>query len=518
MEKLLKNIFDFIKNNKLRVLIATVFLTFMYLFVNRQLIEFMYSNFGRNLVVILNTVFNMFIISSIYFILFKINREENSKISERKREKVKKFLILFLILIGFEYLNIFIESIRKFYDMFFYVKVGYYQIRLIEKFKLMMFTYLYIFGLITYVVGKTLSLVSIFTILGDKGESKISLVNIFNHFSKTVSKRVLIFISLIYLYVTNILKQRGFLFFENQMDDGMFVNSNLFPLESPIRFPYLIGVFGAIIILILIKTILDSDEILSTTKVLRGKNLKYYFINMFSTIIVPGLFFLLLYKVFNYFVYEIDNQGDFLISILGRIFMGTVVLFLFLVQEFITYKVSFKDLGKDIKISLKKFFKAMNFTLKLALVLLTFLNRRYVVRIIVLSIILKMIVLFTNEGNLSILLTIGYLTIGFIIYVFYILFSIESISILIRNENISFEFIERFFDLKVRTILLIILSYFLLSIGYTQTILRDNIYIFSFLFLTMRYYINLSLCDYYLREGKNDEMIEKKGKKIKNKK
>ncbi|WP_300330670.1 hypothetical protein, partial [Fusobacterium sp.] len=319
MEKLLKNVFDFIKNNKLRVSIATAFLTFIYLFVNRQLIEFMYSNFGRNLVVILNTVFNMFIISSVYFILFKINREENSKISERKGEKVKKFLILFLILIGFEYLNIFVESIRKFYDMFFYVKVGYYQIRLIEKFKLMMFTYLYIFGLITYVVGKTLCLVSIFTILGDKGESKISIVNIFKHFSKTVSKRVLIFISLIYLYVTNILKQRGFLFFENQMDDGMFVSSNLFLLESPIKFPYLIGVFGAIIILILIKTILDSGEILSTTKALRGKNLKYYFINMISTIIVPGIFFLLLYKVFNYFVYEIDNQGNFLISILSRI-------------------------------------------------------------------------------------------------------------------------------------------------------------------------------------------------------
>uniref|UniRef100_UPI00260FF59E hypothetical protein n=1 Tax=Fusobacterium sp. TaxID=68766 RepID=UPI00260FF59E len=241
-------------------------------------------------------------------------------------------------------------------------------------------------------------------------------------------------------------------------------------------------------------------------------------INMISTIIVPGIFFLLLYKVFNYFVYEIDNQGNFLISILSRIFMGAVVLFLFLIQEFITYKISFKDLGKDIKISFEKFLKAMNFTLKLTLVLLTFLSRRYVIRVIVLSIILKIIVLFTNEGNLSILLTIGYLTIGFIIYVFYILFSIESISVLMRNENISFEFIERFFDLKVRTILLIISSYFLLSIGYTQTILRDNVYIFSFLFLTMRYYINLSLCDYYLRKGKNDEMIEKKGKKIKNKK
>lgn len=513
MEKILKNSFDFVKNNVIRVILATLLLAFNYLFLEKatyvsiltpifELLKIKQNHWYYFGGIVINNSRNILIIFIIYLILFgrkKVGIENNLEKSLDKGKKVKRFLILILILIALNFLNYIVlvsfngENIRIFENTFIFHSENWEfgTLAIKEKLKILFMgiSYLLIRGSLGIFV--TLNLLSIFTILEDKGESNFSVVNMLKHFSKTVSKKVAIFISYIFIVMDTLLISKGSILLKSDYN-FLIPFETSFPLnllDTPFKLPYIVVVFGIILIFVLIKTILESDEMLVTTKVLKNKNIKYYLTNFFCSILTQGLVTILLVYIIYKSIVLMYSQN---ILFLPMVFIVLpIVISMFFSLELIIYKINFKYLGENVKINFKKFLKSMGVSF-----------------ILCISYMAISTILWIMAENMGYFIKAFIIFGGFILFtVFYLGFSffiMKNLSILRGDKKVALKIVKRFINLGALIIIVVALSYMLTSIGFIYTYTTLNPIFYYILFFLMRCYLNLSLCDYYLRVVKEE--------------
>lgn len=520
MEKIFKKLFDFVKNNIVRVILTVILLSFNYIFLAETIhssIEIFISrileitsNYGYSFFYIfINQFINILKFSIIYFILFggkKIEVDDSSEKVLVKGKRIKRLLILFLILITLDFLDYLFfvnfqnENIKIFMGKFVYrlIDLDYEVLTIDEKLKVLFngTLFLLIRGFLEIFI--VLNLLSVFIILGDRGKSDFSIVNMLEHFSKTVSKKVAIFISYIFSVMDFFLIRAGNVFFENDsikmsmITKGYFRDKLINSLETPFNFPSIIVVFGLVLVFILIKIIIESDEMLVTTKVLKNKNIKYYLTNFFCILLTQGFALVL---IVHLIIYNIKSISFFTIFIVFPMLFSVLLSF-----ELLVYKINFRYLGENVKLNFDKFLNLIAVSFGLCFFYLVILN------------ILSTIFYNTND-TIKVFLILGGFLLFVILYIGFIYFNMKSFSILREDKKVVVKLVERFVNLEALIIIGIVLSYTLVSIGlgYTYTNLNPVLY-FIILFL-IKGYINLTLCDYYLRVTKegtktNDKNIE----------
>ncbi|WP_300357235.1 hypothetical protein [Fusobacterium sp.] len=516
MEKILKNSFDFVKNNVIKTILATILLAFNYLFLEKatyvsiltpifKLLKIEQSYLYYFFAIVINNSRNILIIYIIYLILFgrkKAELENHLEKSLDKGKKVKRFLILILVLIALNFLNYIVLANFKGDNMIIFENTFIYHsedwqfgiLTIKEKLKILFMgtSYLLIRGSLAIFV--TLNLLSVFTILEDKGESNFSVVNMLKHFSKTVSKKVAIFISYIFIVMDTILISKGSILLKSEYS-FLIPFETRFPLnslDSPFKLPYIIVVFGIILIFVLIKTILESDEMLVTTKVLKNKNIKYYLTNFFCLLLTQGLVtILLVYVVYISFILIGNSDILYLPMVFIVLPILTILISILFSLELIIYKINFKYLGENVKINFKKFLKSMGIS--------------FVICISYMAISTIIWVMAENMGYfIKAFLVIG----GFILltafYLGFLLFIMKNLSILRGDKKVALKIVKRLINSNALIIIAVALSYVLTSIGLMRTYTTLNPILYYVLFFLMRCYLNLSLCDYYLRVVKEE--------------
>lgn len=514
MEKILKNSFDFVKNNVIKGMLATILLAFNYLFLEKatyvsiltpifKLLKIEQSYLYYFLAIVINNSRNILIIYIIYLILFgrkKAELENHLEKSLDKGKKVKRFLILILVLIALDFLNYIVLANFKGDNMIIFENTFIYHsedwqfgiLTIKEKLKILFMgtSYLLIRGSLAIFV--TLNLLSIFTILEDKGESNFSVVNMLKHFSKTVSKKVAIFISYIFIVMDTILISKGSILLKSEYS-FLIPFETRFPLnslDSPFKLPYIIVIFGIILIFVLVKTILESDEMLVTTKVLKNKNIKYYLTNFFCLLLTQGLVTILLVYIIYKSIVLMYSQN---ILFLPMVFIVLpIVISIFFSLELIIYKINFKYLGENVKINFKKFLKSMGISFVIC------------ISYIVISTIIWGMAENMVEYFIKVFLVVG----GFILftafYLGFLLFIMKNLSILRGDKKVALKIVKRLINSNALIIIAVALSYVLTSIGHIHTYTTLNPILYYVLFFLMRCYLNLSLCDYYLRVVKEE--------------
>ncbi|WP_291256098.1 hypothetical protein [Fusobacterium sp.] len=518
MEKILKNSFDFVKNNVIKGILATILLTFNYLFLEKaiyvsiltpifKLLEIEDSYLYYFLAIVIKNSKNILIISIIYLILFgrkKVELENHLEESLDKSKKVKRFLILILVLIALNFLNYIIlvsfqsDSMVIFENAFIYHSKDWQFMILPLEEKLKIFfmgtSYLLIRGSLTIFI--TLNLLSVFTILVDKGESNFSVVNMLKHFSKTVSKKVAIFISYIFIVMDTILISKGSVLLKSEYN-FLIPFETRFPLnllDSPFKLPYIVVVFGVILIFILIKTILESDEMLITTKVLKNKNIKYYLTNFFCLILTQGLVTILLVYIVYKSIISMYRQNILFLLIL-------ILILIFFSLELILYKINFKYLGENVKINFKKFLKSMGISFVIC------------ISYMVISAIIWRMAENMVEYFIKTFLVVGGFILFTVFYLGFLFFIMKNLSILRGDKKVALKIVKRLINSNALIVIAVVLSYVLTSIGFIHTYTTLNPIFYYVLFFLMRCYLNLSLCDYYLRVVK-EEIKTDDGKNI----
>ncbi|WP_300394408.1 hypothetical protein [Fusobacterium sp.] len=513
MEKILKNSFDFVKNNVIKTILATILLAFNYLFLEKatyvsiltpifKLLKIEQSYLYYFFAIVINNSRNILIIYIIYLILFgrkKAELENHLEKSLDKSKKVKRFLILILVLIALDFLNYIVLANFKGDNMIIFENTFIYHsedwqfgiLTIKEKLKILFIgtSYLLIRGSLAIFV--TLNLLSVFTILEDKGESNFSVVNMLKHFSKTVSKKVAIFISYIFIVMDTILISKGSILLKSEYS-FLIPFETRFPLnslDSPFKLPYIIVVFGIILIFVLIKTILESDEMLVTTKVLKNKNIKYYLTNFFCLLLTQGLVTILLVYIIYKSIVLMYSQN---ILFLPMVFIVLpIVISIFFSLELIIYKINFKYLGENVKINFKKFLKSMGISFAICI--------SYMVISTIIWVMAE-----NMEYFIKVFLVVG----GFILftafYLGFLLFMMKNLSILRGDKKVALKIVKRLINSNALIVIAVALSYVLISIGLIRTYTTLNPILYYVLFFLMRCYLNLSLCDYYLRVVKEE--------------
>lgn len=513
MEKILKNSFDFVKNNVIKTILATILLAFNYLFLEKatyvsiltpifKLLKIEQSYLYYFFAIVINNSRNILIIYIIYLILFgrkKAELENHLEKSLDKSKKVKRFLILILVLIALNFLNYIVLANFKGDNMIIFENTFIYHsedwqfgiLTIKEKLKILFMgtSYLLIRGSLAIFV--TLNLLSVFTILENKGESNFSVVNMLKHFSKTVSKKVAIFISYIFIVMDTILISKGSILLKSEYS-FLIPFETRFPLnslDSPFKLPYIIVVFGIILIFVLIKTILESDEMLVTTKVLKNKNIKYYLTNFFCLLLTQGLVTILLVYIIYKSIVLMYSQN---ILFLPMVFIVLpIVISIFFSLELIIYKINFKYLGENVKINFKKFLKSMGISF-----------------VICISYMVISTIIWVMAENMEYFIKVFLVVGGFILftafYLGFLLFIMKNLSILRGDKKVALKIVKRLINSNALIVIAVALSYVLTSIGLMRTYTTLNPILYYVLFFLMRCYLNLSLCDYYLRVVKEE--------------
>lgn len=472
---------NFLRKNILRTLIAVAIYMFYHLFAKIKLSQLVnidtptYQVYLYQSINIVTIVLNFLIIYMILFGIPKINFREN----------IKKFLINFILIVFFYFIE---EKVVIFINTYF-----------IEK-DIILLNYINIFDIFNVVF--LYLIFSNFIILENRCDGNFAFIEMWKYFSKTVSKKFLLFTICGYNFLSSVL----ILDFLTNKEDIIFRFIN-----TRMVFHFFIA-FGIIMIFILLKVIVEKDEILETTKILRGRNFKFYLEILIYDIILAFLLTVVIYYIFAMLVFS--SFGRMTIFSIILFFIGIIfTLVTIMIFAMINTKIYFKYIGLVKRLSMKKFLKIS------AAILLTSLAVMVIDYLYI-----KLLEIFLQNFYYMIefdgLYNISFIVIASIMIIFNFtvaLFSNFQIIGIMNEDNYnfgeriknSFELTKRFINKKFIIPVLIFASVYLV---FDENI--NNINFYSIIFIFFINYLGLGITLYYINNFKNKNENESEKKEI----
>lgn len=546
MEKIVQNTWRFIKENKIRFLASIIF-SVVYVLYFLKFTQIFDHNIKTGLYIklmeiffkypVIKIFFDIIIITIFYVIIYLI-------LFGKKKIDLKNNLVKILINIGIIFIILFLNKIflgkLKDYatNIYMYSSILYggfekirhifYDVTIFEIISNIILGLIinFIFAIIYF--SRASAFLSIFLILENKCKSKFSIIEIWKYFSKISSKKIFIFICLLHEQIIKVLNTFNFNIFlqENGYENGIQYNieealrnkgfnvvAQWYDFNGIIKFPIIFVIIGFVLIFILLVQAIRMEERDCITEILRGKNFKFYRKAFLLTLVIGGIFcifFLIglntLLKVSYYYSYSyaiIQTIPIFILAAFG-------IPALFIISEMLFTKFYFEYLGKEITLSVKKFFRIF-FHLSLQGIISAFLYNIFIK--IVSSIIYE-------KNSLSELFFTNTIIVIFIVtylFSFYVVFLLSKFQILeiLSNEKVStteviknsFGYIKKFINIKVLVILFLFMIYDVMSIIYSPYYNSFNIaieYTFKMViicgvgFIFIHYFM-LYFIDYYLK-------------------
>lgn len=472
---------NFLRKNIFRTLIAVVVYMFYYLFVIIKLSQLVnidiptYQAYLYQSINIVTIVLNFLIIYVILFGIPKINFREN----------IKKFLINFILIVLFYFIE---EKIVIFINTYF-IKKDIIILNYINIFDIFNVVFLYL-------------IFSNFIILENKCNGNFAFIEMWKYFSKTVSKKFLLFTICGYNFLSSVL----ILDFLTNKEDIIFHFIN-----TRMVFHFFIA-FGIMMIFILLKIIVEKDEILETTKILRGRNFKFYLETLIYDIILAFLLTVVIYYIFVMLVFSSFGRMtifSIILFFIGIIFTFVIIIFISMINT----KIYFKYIGLVKKFSMKKFLKISGNILLIGLV--GFISSYLYIKLLEIFLMeFYYMADFYGQWNMTFIIVASIIIIFNFAVALFTNFQIISImnednySFGERIKN-SFELTKRFINKKLIIPILIFASVYLI---FDENI--NNINFYSIIFIFFINYLGLGITLYYINNFKNKNENESEKKEI----